>query len=134
MIRQWQPTDIPLVTLAMLDLKKKTIFEDSGYDTDPQEGVKWLHNVYLDHMKTVYIYEDEDGQVQGICAVGLEENMFPPHVRVLSEWCMWGDSPKVMAQLWKQAKWWGKTHGALFAKRATSVEHNREVVKWEKLT
>ncbi len=134
-IRHWNQHDLPAVAAAMLDLAQYTFYGHSGeYTTTIEEMTKWLIQMYADDRSTVILCE-EQGEIVAMGGVSYGEMLYPPYLRVLHEWGLWGTSPVYVAKVWKVAKQWGKVRGALFSKRSI-LQDNRshEHVKWEKLT
>ena len=132
MIRTWVPQDIPTVVSVLMELKQHTIWsKHPEITTDPQDYVKWLHSIYLDHQKQVFISQEED-RITAICGVGLETHFFPPHLRHGFEWCLWGVDTKQVSGVWSAAKQWAESRGASFIRRS-SLSGNKEHVRWEKL-
>jgi len=130
MIRTWGPDDLHLVARAMLELKMgATWANDLQYDQE--ELVKWLLSIYVDHRVMVFL-DDNDGNISAVIGVLLDTFFLPPHPSLLNEWCMWGTDAKTVMKTWAVAKEWGRTHGALYAKRSIQDRH-REHLKWEKL-
>jgi hypothetical protein len=133
-IRHWNQHDLPAVGVALRDLRQYTFqFHSGEYDASLEEVIKWLVGVYADTRSTVIIGE-EQGDIVAIIGVTYESMALPPFLVTLHEWCLWGTAPKPIAQVWKAAKQWGKTRGAVFAKRSI-LQQNRshEHIKWEKL-
>lgn len=131
MIRKWQPEDLHLVADALLELKQNATWANE-LEYDKEELCKWLLHVFTNHMSAVFLH-DLGGDIHAIVGVTIIRSYLPPHAAIMEEWCLWGSDAQSVMETWAAAKAWGKTRGAMFAKRSKQ-EGCREHSKWEKLT
>lgn len=129
-VREWAVSDIPCVANVMLRLQDMVPW-GSEYPATYNDHIKWLTTKYMDYTSMVFLNIQDDVCV-GACGVTCELSMYPPCIKMMYEWCLWGESAKDVSKTWVEAKKWGRSRGALYAKR--SILHaNRETIKWEKL-
>ena len=134
MVRLAVDTDLTAIAEVMHLLRERTLFAQTHfpqYAMETVDLVKWILSQMLDHRTAIFVNEVPGG-IAGIVGVTYLDMTPPPHLTFLDEWCLWGETTKDVAKVWRAAKQWGKARGALFAKRSI-VQGRHEDVTWEVL-
>lgn len=133
MIRQWTPQDLSAIADIWLDHRSKSQWGKwTDIHTPKEDVIKWLVQCIMDYHYTAFVKLSDEGLIIACVGANLVETPHPPHLRQVSEWCMWGDNPRDLVELWVKAKEWGKGRGAILAQRG-KVEHDKQYVKWERI-
>jgi hypothetical protein len=133
MIRQWVPMDLSAIAdiwIAHRNSSQWAKWQD--IETPKDDVCKWVLSCMMDYHYTAFVKENEEKDIVACIGACLTEVPHPPHIRQVSEWCMWGESVRDLAELWREVCKWGKGRGAILAQRGTISEHGQLVV-WEKL-
>ena len=132
MIRLATDTDLQAIARTMVSLQSRTMLaRHPEYVSSEMDIMKWLITKMLQTRTGIFVKEATQG-ISAIVGVSYYSMDIPPHLTILDEWCLWGETARDVAQVWKEAKTWGVARGALFAKR-TVLEARREIVTWEEL-
>lgn len=132
-VRRYQTQDLPKIVEIMRELHGISFMTQLPHmPFDAESTLRWLIGLYTNERYMCFVQE-ADGELTAAVGVTCYEHFQPPWPRLMREWCLWGTSAKAVALVWKEAKAWGKAHGAVLANRAI-LRGKHEDLTWEVLS
>jgi hypothetical protein len=137
MLRLATDTDIPELVRMMLAVKA-----DSGWANEPgaynaDTLTEWTALQLRESWGLCVVWEADPARLSAFCGVTFDALLHPPHLPFVYEWGWYGPVREA-ALCWRACTDWGRKHGAVYGKRATSngrvhARRIEETMTWEKL-